>query len=408
MRALLSTIGSRGDVQPLVGLASELRAQGHDVRLCVPPDFCPWISGLGFAATPVGPEARTAAVAARPAGGPAAPPTREQIRQAVEGTVATQFDTIGKAAEGVDVIVAATALQIVARSVAEMAGIPYVFAAYSPNVLPSAHHAPPLLPPAPGQTAVPPDATNVERWARDTARFNSTFGEALNARRAALGLSAVDDVRAHMFTERPWLAADATLAPWPGSTQVEVFQPGAWIWRDDRPLSPELLAFLDAGEPPIYFGFGSARVAQGLAGIAIGAARALGRRALVLRGWADLTPDGIDRDCLVTDDVNVLQLFPRVAAVVHHGGAGTTTAAALGGAPQVVIPQLYDQHYWAARISQLGLGRAHTPGTPTVSSLVSSLDEALAPDVASRSRAYAPTIRRDGAARAVERLVALT
>jgi vancomycin aglycone glucosyltransferase len=39
MRVLLSTIGSRGDVPPLVALASQLVALGQDVRLCVPPDF---------------------------------------------------------------------------------------------------------------------------------------------------------------------------------------------------------------------------------------------------------------------------------------------------------------------------------------------------------------------------------
>ena len=39
MRILLSTIGSRGDVQPLVALAIQLRALGDDVRFCVPPDF---------------------------------------------------------------------------------------------------------------------------------------------------------------------------------------------------------------------------------------------------------------------------------------------------------------------------------------------------------------------------------
>ena len=39
MRFLLSTIGSRGDVQPLVALAMELRALEQGVRFCVPPDF---------------------------------------------------------------------------------------------------------------------------------------------------------------------------------------------------------------------------------------------------------------------------------------------------------------------------------------------------------------------------------
>src|SRR5215203_3967553 len=67
MRVLLSTIGSRGDVQPLVALALQLRALGQEVRLCVPPDFREWIEGLDLPVTPIGPELRTFA-AARPSG----------------------------------------------------------------------------------------------------------------------------------------------------------------------------------------------------------------------------------------------------------------------------------------------------------------------------------------------------
>ena len=52
MRVLLSTIGSRGDVQPLVALASQLRALGQEVRLCVPPDFRDWIESLGMPVIP--------------------------------------------------------------------------------------------------------------------------------------------------------------------------------------------------------------------------------------------------------------------------------------------------------------------------------------------------------------------
>ena len=38
MRVLLSTYGSRGDVEPLVALAVQVRALGADVRMCAPPD----------------------------------------------------------------------------------------------------------------------------------------------------------------------------------------------------------------------------------------------------------------------------------------------------------------------------------------------------------------------------------
>jgi vancomycin aglycone glucosyltransferase len=401
MRALLSTIGSRGDVQPLVALALQLKALGQEARLCVPPDFREWIESLGFPVTPIGPEVRQFAAATASAAGPM---SAELRRQLVDGTVAIQFATIEAAAEGCDVIVGATALQVAGRSIAERMGIPYVFAAYCPVVLPSPHHAPPPLP-MPGQRPAPPTADNRELWARDAERVNATFGAALNAHRASLGLAPVSDVRRHMFTDRPWLPADPTLAPWPDPADEAVFQTGAWTHSDERPLSPEISRFLDAGEPPVYFGFGSMGATQGIGPLMVQTARALGRRAVVSRGWADLSVVDDDPDCLAIGEVNFQALFKRVAAVVHHGGAGTTTSAALAATPQVVLPQIYDQHYWAQRVEDLGIGTAHAPGAPRADSLMRALERALSPDVAARARSIATTVRRDGARVAAERLM---
>ncbi len=403
MRVLLSTIGSRGDVQPLVALASEVRALGGEVRMCVPPDFTEWIEEFGFPVTPIGPELRKL-TAARPAAAAAAPPSPEVLRQLAEASVATQFETVAEAARGCDAIVAATALQIAARSVAETLGIGYVFAAYCPAVLPSPHHAPPVLG-IRGDAPATADADNSELWARDAERFAGMFGPALGAHRAKLGLAPVDDVRGHVFTDRPWLASDPTLGPWPDPDDESVVQTGAWILPDARPLAPELEAFLDAGEPPIYFGFGSIRATPDLSRFMIESARALGRRAIVSRGWADLSLVDDVPDCLSIGEVNQQALFARVAAAVHHGGAGTTTAAALGGAPQVIVPQLYDQHYWARRVEELGAGVAHAPGAPTAESLTDALDRAIRPETADRARSVAASVRRDGARVAAERVM---
>jgi vancomycin aglycone glucosyltransferase len=125
----------------------------------------------------------------------------------------------------------------------------------------------------------------------------------------------------------------------------------------------------------------------------------------VSRGWSDVAVPDDASDCIAIDEVNQQALFPRVAAVVHHGGAGTTTAASLGGTPQVVVPQLYDQHYWAGRVQDLGIGVAHAPGVPTVESLTAALRHALAMDVSARARSFATRIRLDGARVAAQRLV---
>jgi len=85
---------------------------------------------------------------------------------------------------------------------------------------------------------------------------------------------------------------------------------------------------------------------------------------------------------------------------VHHGGAGTTTAAALGGAPQVVVPQMYDQFSWGERVAALGIGVAH-PAPPTPESLAAALGEAL--QRGARAREVAGSVRTDVAARLVAR-----
>jgi vancomycin aglycone glucosyltransferase len=385
-----------------VALGLALRDLGQEVRLCVPPDFREWIEGLGMPVTPIGPELRPTGKA-DPA---AAPPTPEQRRQMMEGTVAAQFETLAAAARGCDLIVGATALQIAAPSIAERMGIPYVFAAYCPAVLPSPRHAPPVLSLLGDKPASEADCR--ELWDQDARRWNDHWGSLLNSHRASLGLAPVEDVRGHILTGRPWLAADPALAPWPDPADPAVLQTGAWILPDTRPLSPELETFLDAGEPPVYFGFGSIRAPQDLSQAMIRSARALGRRAIVSRGWAGLSLVDDGPDCLAIGEVNQQALFQRVAAVVHHGGAGTTTAAARAGAPQAVVPQHYDQHYWAQRIHQLGLGTAHPPAPPTAESLTSALEPTLRPEVAGRARSLAARMRADGAqvaARSLDKLL---
>ena len=193
--------------------------------------------------------------------------------------------------------------------------------------------------------------------------------------------------------------------PVAGSPDLDVVQTGAWILADERPLPADLEAFLDAGTPPVYVGFGSVRAPEDAARVAIEAIRAQGRRAVLARGWADLAPIDDRDDCFVVGEVNQQALFDRVAAVVHHGGAGTTTTAARAGAPQVVVPQIADQPYWAGRVADLGIGAAHDGPTPTFESLSAALSTALTPETRARATAVAGTIRTDGAAVAAKLLL---
>ena len=395
MRVLLSTYGGRGDVEPLVGLAVGLQTLGAQVRVCAPPDCAERLAEVGVPLVPVGPPVRSLVH------GTGGPPDVPRIAAAL---IAEQFDKLPAVAEGCDALVATGLFPVSAgaQSVAEKLGLRYVYAAYCPIFLPSSQYRPQPLPGRP----LPADVTDNRVLNELNIRnYNALFGDALNTNRASIGLPPVDNVRDHVFTGHPWLAADPVLAPWPGLDGEAVVQTGAWTVPDARPLPAELAAFLAAGTPPVYVGFGSMRAPADAARMAIAAIRAQGRRAVVARGWADLVPIDDQDDCFAVGEVNQQQLFRQVAAVVHHGGAGTTTTAARAGAPQVVVPQMADQPYFAGRVAELGIGAAHDGPTPTTESLSAALKTALNPDIRVRATAVAGTIRADGATVAAKLLL---
>lgn len=394
MRVLLSTYGSRGDVEPLVALAVQLQALGAEAVVSAPPDqeFADLTARAGVPLAPAFMPIRQW-VSER-----AKPSSTADFHKLASDMMAAQFGAISTAAEGYDAIVATGLFPSAsaARSVAELKGLSYRHVTFCPLFLPSHHHRPF---PYPGHPLPPEVTDNRALWDFNIRTMNALFGEALSTHRASVGLPPVDNARDHVFTTRPWLASDPVLWPWRPTDLCNAVQTGAWILPDERPLPAELEAFLEAGEPPIYIGFGSMfmQSAKDAARVAIEAIRAQGRRAVMLRGWADLVLGDDADDCFITGDVNQQALFPRMATVMHHGGAGTTTAATRAGAPQVIVPQIVDQPFWAGRVAGLGIGAAHDGPTPTFESLSAALATALAPKTRAQAAAVARTIRSDGA-----------
>src|SRR5215468_1081633 len=249
MRALLAAVGTRGDVQPALALALELRKLGHAVRLCISPNFVDWAKNLGLEAVPMGVEMRLSPQGAATMS-KLTPEELRRLRESIPDLIKDQFDTIGAASDGCDVIVGANAHQYAGPSIAERAGIGCVTAVYTPVCVPSLDLAPP---PAPGQSLAPVMSASIEEQWRNTAKvWNERALDRVNSNRGRLGMAPIADVLDYVLTDHTWLAADAALAPTPATPGRKIFQTGTWVFGERTSLPVDLEAFLKSGEPPIF------------------------------------------------------------------------------------------------------------------------------------------------------------
>ncbi|CAF9930501.1 MAG: hypothetical protein ALECFALPRED_004617 [Alectoria fallacina] len=173
---------------------------------------------------------------------------------------------------------------------------------------------------------------------------------------------------------------------------------------------PETLAkFLDAGEPPVYIGFGSIVVddPDKFTSLIFEAVEKAGVRALVSKGWGGLGDEGnTPENIYMLDNTPHDWLFPRVSAVVHHGGAGTTAIGLKCGKPTMIVPFFGDQPFWGAMVARAGAGanQAIPYKKLSVDALAEGIKQCLAPEAKEAAEKIAKSIAEegDGAKNAVE------
>ena len=144
------------------------------------------------------------------------------------------------------------------------------------------------------------------------------------------------------------------------------------------PPSQELKAFLDKENheaAPVYFGWGSmiAWSPTYMVELAVRTLKAVGRRGIILAGWAELrlelleqsnSADAAELHEFATQNVHFLTdesaphewLFPQMEVIVHHGGAGTSASAMRSGKPSIITPCFADQPELAQKIERVGGG----------------------------------------------------
>jgi sterol 3beta-glucosyltransferase len=134
---------------------------------------------------------------------------------------------------------------------------------------------------------------------------------------------------------------------------------GYWLPKDmDWQPSSDLSAFIGAGSPPVFIGFGSMPIKNPgqTTTIILEALKQSGQRGILHIGWGGLGNQSLPDYVFKIDYAPYDWLFPRMAMVIHHGGSGTTAFGLRSGVPSCAVSFVFDQHYWGERIAELGVG----------------------------------------------------
>ncbi len=371
------TLGSRGDVEPYLGLGAALARAGHRVTVAAPAAFDGLIRRAGLDAFRVEPDPRLLAVGGEPPRWLACSVIAGAIRLSRAGSgLGIAYSGYLEASRRADVILHPPWLAPVARTIAQMTrclAVPTYLAPIHPTrAFPSPFFN---FSPRPG-------------WNHLSHFMALWLGRAaLNGlpntwRSQVSGLAPTTIELLPQEGEVCLYGFCRSLVPPPPDWPPGVVVTGPW-WMDAqrgwRP--PEALdRFLRSSGNVIFLGFGSMMDArpQELNAIVEAALAKLGCRAVLFAGPAgqlDLPPSSRR---LTVRDVPFDWLFRRVDAIVHHGGAGTTAQAARAGKPSVVVPFFGDQHFWGQRVHRAGGGPPPIPRRAlTPERLVSAIDKAL-------------------------------
>ena len=285
-RIVFCTFGSLGDLYPFLALARELRRQGHRPAIATTPVYRPMVEAEQVDFHPVRPEIDVTdpeilrRVMDPRTGG------RYVVCDILLPALRESFYDTAEAADGADLLVLhpmALAASILVRS----AGLRWASAALAPVSLYSAFDAP-VLPGLPFAERLSRLGPVVQRaLLRTLTRLFEPQWKPFRRFERTLGLDAAPNPLFYGHSPELTLALfSPVLAPaqpdWPVGARATGFP----FHEQAHGLSPELQAFLDAGEPPIVFTLGSAAV--GAAGDffrqSAEAARRLGRRAVLLVG----------------------------------------------------------------------------------------------------------------------------
>lgn len=389
MRITFASLGTLGDLHPLLALALRARERGHEVVIAASSRFADNVAAHGVPFVPIRPTLEPQPEKVRHLNHPSRGPERllrEEVFPAVRQTYADLLD----ATVGSDLL-AVGELLYVAPLVAAKRGIPWANIVLSPTSLLSAID-PCVLAPVPGFHALRHlgslphrvllrfGSRHTLRWAQPYYDFCKELGFPAGANPIFSGKHS-PHLTLVLFPE----SFAAPQSDWPSS----VVQTGFPFLEQnaDPHTRASVESFLASGKPPLIFTLGSSmvQIAGDFYNLAAQAAEQLGQRAILLTG-TDSAGKRYAGQTLALKYAPLESVVPRSSVMIHHGGIGSCAMALRSGKPSLVIPFGYDQPDNAERLRRAGLGLTLRQNQVSISSLTKRIG-AILNDVGMRKRA---------------------
>lgn len=416
MRIAILVEGTRGDIWPLIALGAHMTSRGHEVAVTASEEFRPMADAAGtrFVALPASRIAYLASDEGQRSLNSSSATQMRAFRAFIRSHQKGIEDALIDAAEGADVLVAGHNTQDLVQSLAITRGIPQAVVNLYP-LFPTEEFAQPMLTTRRVPTPALRRASHhliIHLWWRVNLDLNREFAQ-------RLGLARTPRSSLHLCADPRTLVLQAfssSVLPkprdWGDNQAITGFWqlPPALRSSLDEGLPDDLAAWIDAGEPPVFLGFGSMPVLNydGFLEMVTEVTRSLGVRAVV--NMPVVGRDGSAADLpehmRTVGAVDHERLLPHCSAAVHHGGAGTLAASLRAGLPTMVCSVWADQPFWGKRVETLGAG-AHVPFKRLDRArLEAGIRKLLSDPVRERAAALGEAIRAegDGTERAAELL----
>ncbi len=377
---LLPTIGSAGDVHPMVALGLALQARGHRATILTNPYFQDLIEGRGLGFVPVGTLEEAEATIADPNLWHPRKGFEVVARRAIVPSIEPVYSYIERHATS-RTVVAASGIAFGARLAHERLGVPLATIHLQPSIIRSLVDQ--------GMAGNVRISAEQPMWFKraffrlaDWLMIDRMLKRPINEFRRRLRLTPIERVM-HRWMHSPqlvigffpdWFAAPQS--DWPPHTHLVGFP----LWDSGTGAAVPAAAneFLAAGEAPVVFTPGSAGATMHeYFEESVAAARILGRRAMLVTNFLEQVPADLPSHVRAFGYLPFSEVLPRTALLVYHGGIGTLAQTIKAGIPHLVVPHGHDQFDNGFRIEQLGLGRSIPRAAYRARSVVDALKELL-------------------------------